>query len=78
MKVILNYRQSLMKKGICPNNFDCIITIAEMDGGGEIVGILELIATPENLLRLGQDIVTAALEMNIQMNGIADEKLKAF
>jgi hypothetical protein len=77
MKVILNYRQSFIKKEICPNNFDCIITIAELDGGGEVIGILELITTPGNLLQLGQDIIMAALEMNIQINGVANERLIA-
>ena len=67
MRVSLNYRQSLIKSEISPNFFDCCLTIAEMDGGGEIAGILELTSYPENLIKLGEDIIKAALEMKQQM-----------
>ena len=67
MRIIMNYRQGLLKSEITPEK-NCRIVICEMDGNGGGDGEIELNSiSPDNLIELGMDIVVAASDLKQQL-----------
>jgi len=62
----MKYRQAILRSSVTPPRM-CSVTIGEFDGGGNLVGEIELIGSPDNLLDLGQDISVAAYDLRQQI-----------
>lgn len=74
MKICLNYRQGLLSSQIVKG--EAHLTIAEFNGGGEVIGTVTLATNPDNLIELAQDIIVAALDLKQQL--AKENPVKAF